>query len=132
VVVREGDGGGTTMAANGVLRERREERLVVMMMEGMLGEEGIVAVVVKAAYSCCELVAFLPFEEELSDLLATALIGWGGLLLVLLLFLVLVVDGTETVLGIARLVFCLCMFRLDLPYSFFFEWEGFPAVADYL
>ena len=123
VVIGQGDGGGATVAADGMGREGREEGMVVM-----LGEV-VAVVVVKVADGGCEFVAFLPFEEELSNLFATALVGRGGLLLVLLLFLVLVVDRAETVLGIACLVFCLCVLGLQLPYALFFEWESFPAVA---
>jgi hypothetical protein len=98
-----------------------------MMRVDML--EGIVAEVVEVAHGSCEFVPFLPFKEELSNLFATTFIGWGRLLLVFLLFLVLVVDRAETVLGIASLVFCLCMLGLELPHTLFFEGESFPAVA---
>ena len=83
---------------------------------------------IQVGYGSSQLVALLPFEKEGGNFFTTALVRgrWDGFLL---LFLVLVVNGTETVFGVEFLVLGFGMFSSDFPNALLLEWEISPAGA---
>jgi hypothetical protein len=93
--------------------------MIVIMLE-IRRLVGVVAVIggivigtlaaIEVAHCSSELVTLLPLEKQLSDLFASAFVFDGRRRFVLFLVLVLVVDGTEAVLGVTGFVFCLCVF----------------------
>ena len=85
---------------------------------------------VQLADSSGELVTLHPLEQQLRDLLAPSFILGGCERLVLLLGLVLVVHGSETVAGVSLGVGLLFLLGLDLPNALFLERKRAPAVTD--
>jgi hypothetical protein len=75
-----------------------------------------------------ELLTLHSLEKELGDVFTAPLILCGNERL-WLLFLVLIVHGTKTIVGVHLLVLGLCMFCLDLPDTLFLQRKGAPAVT---
>lgn len=75
-----------------------------------------------------ELLTLHSLEKQLGDIFTTLLVLCGNDRLGLLIF-VLIVYRTKTIVGVHLLVFCLCMFCLDLPDTLFLQRKGAPAVT---
>jgi hypothetical protein len=75
---------------------------------------------VKIANGGRQFVALLPFEKQLSDFFASALIVDSWELFFLFLVLVLVVHRSETVVRVPGLVLRLGVLRFDFPYTLLF------------
>jgi hypothetical protein len=83
---------------------------------------------VKAPDSGGELVAFFAFEEQLGDFFASPLIA-GRSYRLFFLFLVLIMNGAEAILGIDLLVLCFRVFGFDLPNTLLLQRKRSPAVT---
>jgi len=87
---------------------------------------------IKLADSSRELVALHSVKEKLSNLFTAAFIFSCGCRLFFFLFLILVVDWAETVLGVPCLVLSFGVLSLDLPHTLFLKRKRSPAIADNL
>ena len=88
---------------------------------GIHWRRGIIAKVVEMLDRFCELVAFLSFEKELSDIFAPLFFFKSGGGFILLLFLIFVVHWAEAIFGVGRLVFCLRMLSFYFPDTFLLQ-----------
>lgn len=84
---------------------------------------------VELADSSGEIFALHPVKKELSNLFTTAFVLHSGNSFFFFLLLILVVYWAETVLWVACLVFCFCVFSLDLPNALFVKRKRSPAIA---
>lgn len=75
---------------------------------------------VEVTDSSSKFVTLLPLQKQLSDFLTPPFIFDRRLGFLLLLILVLIMDGTETILGVASFMIRLCIFRFNLPDLLFF------------